>query len=679
MFRLTRSITLVRPLLSKRFHASAYARFPKKETIEHRTRELEQEIRLIEEKLKNEKSVKTTAGDNLTEEELSQIYSELTAASERQSVMQPKISADYIENLRVKFLDTRPAAAKAIAQGSSSETSTSSETSSIIQAATQQDALTGHNEKIMTAKDFDQLLYANAVTKRYNEAEKLLELMPSYGVQPTTRSFNHVIDAYANVNDSENAIKVYKSLREAGAVPDIYTFGGLVKSFVNSNRIDDAFVLFEKMKSAGLVPPEPIFAKLIAGCLRLNNTAKAWEIFDEMQLKYHKPDEVTYTLMMHACAKNDEVERALNLFEEMPNRGLYPTDVTFNTLINACVLRTDYYQEAFNLLNQMQEVHGFEPDRITYNTLLHGCAKNKDLTRARDIYRLMLKKTGEPEAHQQLTPDDRTYSSLLWTYANYRPPKRNADSPVINDDSQHSLVPTDETPLYPQLPVNRRELLAEAQSIFSRAQESTSMTPSILNAYLGVHVAHHQADEVVNIYQGMFEKCNVARNGYTFKHVLDHCYRTKNIELAYKVWDDREEWLDNMRQQYHQDEKDSQAVVKKKQTNQAISQAEHGWTIAEQKAAVLLMANTMSRCNDIDAALNLLRTHFSKGSPLGTVALADLKTTYNKCIQLDDEEGRQMLLDICPQDNSSTAEKTRLLAKKWGTSQNNQRWNSKRR
>lgn len=75
--------------------------------------------------------------------------------------MQPKISADYIENLRVKFLDTRPAAAKAIAQGSSRETSTSSETSSIIQAATQQDALTGHNEKIMTAKDFDQLLYAN--------------------------------------------------------------------------------------------------------------------------------------------------------------------------------------------------------------------------------------------------------------------------------------------------------------------------------------------------------------------------------------------------------------------------------------------------------------------------------------------------------------------------------------
>lgn len=75
--------------------------------------------------------------------------------------MQPKISADYIENLRVKFLDTRPAAAKAIAQASSGDASASSVTSSLIQAADKQDALTGHSDKTMTAKDFDQLLYAN--------------------------------------------------------------------------------------------------------------------------------------------------------------------------------------------------------------------------------------------------------------------------------------------------------------------------------------------------------------------------------------------------------------------------------------------------------------------------------------------------------------------------------------
>jgi hypothetical protein len=38
-----------------------------------------------------------------------------------------------------------------------------------------------------------------------------------------------------------------------------------------------------------------------------------------------------------------------------------------------------------------------------------------------------------------------------------------------------------------------------------------------------------------------------------------------------------------------------------------------------------------------------------------------------------------MLLALCPLENSKTVEKTRLLAKKWGTSRNDQRWNSKRR
>jgi hypothetical protein len=87
----------------------------------------------------------------------------------------------------------------------------------------------------------------------------------------------------------------------------------------------------------------------------------------------------------------------------------------------------------------------------------------------------------------------------------------------------------------------------------------------------------------------------------------------------------------------------------------------------------------MPRCNELDAALKLLHTHFNKGSPLGTIKLADLKTTYNKCIQLDDEDARQMLLHLCPPDTSTMAQKSRLLAKKWGTAQPNQRWNSKRR
>jgi pentatricopeptide repeat protein len=334
---------------------------------------------------------------------------------------------------------------------------------------------------------------------------------------------------------------------------------------------------------------------LISGYLRLNNTAKAWDVFDEMQLKYHKPDEVTYTMMIHACAKNDEVERALNLFEDMSNRGLYPTDVTFNTIINACARRPDYYDEAFNLLGQMQEVHGFVPDQVTYNTLLHGCAKKKDLNRAREIYRLILQKSASNGDHPQLAADDRTYSSLFWTYASYRPQRQKNLGSEPEKASDSALVPADESPLFPSLPSNRSELVKEAQSIFSYAKENTTINSAILNAYLGVHIAHHASGETIAIYQDLFDHWKVTRDGFTFKHILEHCYRTKDLQLAYKVWDDREEWLDGMRQSHYIEENEPQAVKRRKQLDLISSQTTNGWTVADQKESVLLMANTMSR------------------------------------------------------------------------------------
>lgn len=314
-----------------------------------------------------------------------------------------------------------------------------------------------------------------------------------------------------------------------------------------------------------------------------------------MQLKYHKPDEVTYTMMIHACAKNDEVEKALNLFEDMSNRGLYPTDVTFNTIINACARRPDYYDEAFNLLNQMQEVHGFVPDLITYNTLLHGCAKKKDLNRAREIYRLILQKSAFNDDHPQLAADDRTYSSLFWTYASHRPQKQRNASSELRTVSDSALVPADETPLFSSLPSSRSELVKEAQSIFNYAKAKTAVNSAMLNAYLGVHIAHHAAEEAIAIYQDFFDQYKVTRDGYTFKHILEHCYRSKDLQLAYKAWDDREEWLDGMTQTYYIDDNEPQAVKKRKQLDLISSQQSNGWTVADQKESILLMANTMSR------------------------------------------------------------------------------------
>lgn len=76
--------------------------------------------------------------------------------------MQPKISLDYIEKLRVKFLDTRPTLAKPIASGESTNSPTA-QTNSLIAAADGQNGLTSNSKTTLSAKEYDQLIYANVM------------------------------------------------------------------------------------------------------------------------------------------------------------------------------------------------------------------------------------------------------------------------------------------------------------------------------------------------------------------------------------------------------------------------------------------------------------------------------------------------------------------------------------
>lgn len=91
--------------------------------------------------------------------------------------MRPKISSDYLENLRVKFLDTR----NHQLENTSAVTAQLASSSSTADAATTKEIPAIPDEKPPTAgfsvQDFEQLIYANALAKRADEAEQAFNLM----------------------------------------------------------------------------------------------------------------------------------------------------------------------------------------------------------------------------------------------------------------------------------------------------------------------------------------------------------------------------------------------------------------------------------------------------------------------------------------------------------------------
>jgi hypothetical protein len=99
---------------------------------------------------------KSIASDNLSEEDIAKIYAEVAASAERQATNQPKISEDYLERLKVKFLDTRPVQTDAITAGNGH---VAEQTNALI-TNSQSRAIAGESQAL-SVKDFEQLIYAN--------------------------------------------------------------------------------------------------------------------------------------------------------------------------------------------------------------------------------------------------------------------------------------------------------------------------------------------------------------------------------------------------------------------------------------------------------------------------------------------------------------------------------------
>ncbi|KAI8326854.1 hypothetical protein EDC96DRAFT_556025 [Choanephora cucurbitarum] len=292
------------------------------------------------------------------------------------------------------------------------------------------------------------------------------------------------------------------------------------------------------MKEMSLIPSQPIFSSLISGCLKSNQFDRAWEVFDSMRLSYHQPDEVSFTLMLHACAK-------------------------------------------------MQSSYGFSPDRITFNTLLMACARKKDLVQARRILDFMWQDTTS-----LLSPDHHTYTNLFWCYASYQP---TAKTKVESQPKETTTaLSTERHRLSMQAPTTRTQMIQEVHWLFKQMPQTVQRTSGLLNAYLAIHVSHKQPmSTCLKIYNKLFAQYKVNHDGFTFSHMLDYCYKTKEHDLAWKVWEDYQDFLEERSRLGHASTTLSeQKAIENEKHVLAIKE---GWTDQQQQQLAVLMANTLGR------------------------------------------------------------------------------------
>ncbi|KAG0340080.1 hypothetical protein BG004_006557 [Podila humilis] len=404
----------------------------------------------------------------------------------------------FLEDLKLTFLGARESKSKKLKQLQSGQpsaevlaayiTDQTDMDTLLTPAAELQDANSlalGRIEKVDVDK-WNQLVYINAIEGNSKNAEETMRLMEDVGVQPNIETFAHLIEAYANAGQMRKAEVTMEMIISSGLVPSISSYNSLMKIHVKRRDITSAFKVFEGMK-AHHNPDIEVFTNLVKGCLRAGEYDLGWKVFDQMQHSGVTPVESTYSLMIHACAKTDQVERALDIFKTYPSRKLQPTYATFNSLIHACAMRPEYFATAFSLLNEMQNVYGFEPDILTYNTLLFACSKRQDLLTARRVFQ----KVVQLDHEGVLQLDGITVTNFLWCITEWKDmevhlkslkhrQRKVAEKAEPSDTDSTGLgamhtdtATTDITVPLPYLalpsrpPKNEQEALAEGENVFT--------------------------------------------------------------------------------------------------------------------------------------------------------------------------------------------------------------------
>ncbi|KAF9956756.1 hypothetical protein BGZ72_002481 [Mortierella alpina] len=574
----------------------------------------------------------------------------------------------FLQDLKLTFLDTRGDREETIRQlqsglpstedlhavaqsGSPADQATDNSNSSTLSTsavnATNEanaNALALQKVQSLGVDEWNKLIYVNALEGNANNAEQVMKLMEEVGVQPNMESFDHLMEAYANGGNLKKAQGTIEMILKNGLVPSMNAYNSLMRIHVKSRDISSAFRVFEALKKHHN-PDVDVFTNLVKGCLRAQEYDLGWKIFDQMQRSGATPVESTYALMIHACAKTDQVEKALDIFKTYPIRKLQPTDATFNSLIHACAMRPDYFATAFALLNEMQNVYGFEPDVQTYNTLLFACSKRQDLLTARRVFQ----KVVQLDSEGVLKLDGITVTNFLWCITEWKDMDVHLRSFKLNRrklagqaqiEPASSQVPPSEpqsaeltvAPAYFLLPerppANEVEALAEGESVFSwfvsRSQKDHSggvetkvleaseqqthglqkqekrVHSRLLNAYLAMYVRHNEIEKSTEIYSELFSRFGTHRDSWTYSTMLEGCYHWKDVDLGAEVFRDWRTW------------RKSTGVLTEKRTRKADYQCYRR------------MINLLGRTNHLDEAIALLEELSIAATPKNTRLLSEI-------------------------------------------------------
>jgi pentatricopeptide repeat protein len=293
----------------------------------------------------------------------------------------------------------------------------------------------------MNVRSYNTFLLSLAKAGLYDSAESLLEQMQGINaaVRPDRISWNTVLLAYATAGREEEP---QHHLAERAELLLRKMINGVdMNAAVPTDNSEHDLLTLPPTIDPNYIPPKPdatSFNTLIYTWASHPNANEAaakseyWLRFLQQKDSEIAPDAYTYSTVIKALSRSrakDIGPRVLALLKEMESGDgtVRPNCVTYTVAIEA-LCQNRQLEDAMRLFDTMSTASDLRPDAATFTTLMDGWARfagGADANKTQAVavvQRLLGQMKHLSQKWPDCTPNERTYTSILKTYAASRQP-----------------------------------------------------------------------------------------------------------------------------------------------------------------------------------------------------------------------------------------------------------------
>jgi pentatricopeptide repeat-containing protein PET309 len=251
----------------------------------------------------------------------------------------------------------------------------------------------GGEEMIENADDIAPLLDVHSRRGELPEVVKIFDgIEEKYGVQPSIKCWNILINAYGKVLDIDGAFTQFQRLLTSSLQPDSYTYGTLMGICTMRGDLDQAMELYQLVESQGVAKSAAMIDCIVLGHIQEDRILQAEKICnDALAMDFKVSLTRMWNYLLTAYAMRRDLENTNRILRRMYDAGVEYDGATYSALMQvlAMVKQPD---RASDILNNVMHEAGVKVTSFHYAVVMGGYIANGELHKVFRVHSQMLRR-----------------------------------------------------------------------------------------------------------------------------------------------------------------------------------------------------------------------------------------------------------------------------------------------